>query len=121
MNDVCWRRVAIASGSGDFLSSLIRISGAMKSFQAARNANSPTVIIPGRTAGRKIRRRAANVPAPSTSADSSSSIGTASNEIRIMNVANGSWNSVSTKREADQRVLQPEELSSTYSGISRDP
>jgi hypothetical protein len=41
---------------------LIRMSGAMKSFQAARKANSPTVTMPGRTAGRRIWRKTPNVP-----------------------------------------------------------
>ena len=93
----------------------------MKSFQAARNANSPTVINPGRTAGSMIRRRTSNVPAPSTSADSSSSLGTASNEIRIMKVANGSWNSVSTSATPSSEFCSPRALSSTYSGISSVP
>ena len=61
------------------------------------------------------------MPAPSTSADSSSSRGTASNEIRIMKVANGSWNRVSTSDDPEQRVLQADAWSSTYSGISSVP
>src|SRR5665647_2744031 len=83
--------LATASGSGTLSASLMRISGAMKSFQAARKANRPTVIRPGFTAGIRTRMRAENVPHPSTSAASSSSLGTASKLIRIMQVANASW------------------------------
>ena len=93
----------------------------MKSFHAARNAKSATVISPGRTDGRKIRRSRASVPAPSTSADSSSSFGTDSNEIRIMKVANGSWNSVSTRQTPSSEFCSPIACSSTYIGISNVP
>ena len=52
MTPITWpRRFATASGSVIRFVSLIRMSGAMKSFQAARKANSPTVISPGFTAG----------------------------------------------------------------------
>ena len=91
----------------------MRISGAKKSFQAARNANRPTVMSPGRTAGSSTRRRTPKVPQPSTIADSSSSRGTASNEIRIMNVANGSWNIVSTSATPTSEFCRPSQPSST--------
>ena len=52
-------------------------------------------------------------------AASSSSRGTDSNEMRIMNVANGSWNIVSTSATPTSEFCSPTALSSTYSGISR--
>ena len=62
---------------------------------------------PGTTAGSRIRRSTANEPQPSTSAASSSSRGTASNEIRIMNVANGSWNMASTRLRPSSEFWRP--------------
>ena len=91
----------------------MRISGAKKSFHAARNANRPTVIRPGRTAGSSTRHSAENDEQPSTSAASSSSRGTDSNEIRIMNVENGSWNMVSTSATPTSEFCRPIVLSST--------
>ena len=91
----------------------MRMSGAKKSFQAARKANRPTVMRPGTTAGRRIRRSAANEPQPSTSAASSSSRGTASNEMRIMNMANGSWYMASTRLRPTSEFWRPSALSST--------
>src|SRR5690349_10060842 len=109
----------MASGRVALSELLMRISGAMKSFQAARNANSPTVMSPGLTEGSSTRRRADHEVQPSTSAASSSSRGIASNEIRIMNVENGNWKMVSTNATPTSELASPIELSSTYSGMSR--
>src|SRR4051794_22396873 len=114
------RRFETASGNVILFVSLMRISGAKKSFQAARNANNPTVIKPERTAGRSTRQSAENEEHPSTRAASSSSRGTDSNEIRIMNVENGSWNIVSTSATPTSEFDSPTLLSSTYSGIRSD-
>ena len=62
---------------------------------------------PGTTAGSRIRRSAANEPQPSTSAASSSSRGTASNEMRIMNMANGSWYMASTRLRPTSEFWRP--------------
>ncbi len=86
----------------------MRISGAMKSFHAARNANSPTVIRPGLDRGQQHppqRRRTTSSRRPC--AASSSSRGTDSNEMRIMNVENGSWNIVSTRATPISEFCSP--------------
>ena len=54
---------------------LSRISGAKNSLHEVRNANSPTVIRPGRTAGSMIAVSAPKLLQPSISAASSSSSG----------------------------------------------
>ncbi|CPU66094.1 Uncharacterised protein [Mycobacteroides abscessus] len=91
----------------------MRMSGATKSFHAARNANRPTVMSPGLTAGTSTRRSAPKDDHPSTIAASSSSRGTDSNEIRIMNVANGSWNIVRTSARPSSESCRCSVLSST--------
>ena len=68
---------------------------------------------PGTTAGRMIRHRTWNVPAPSTSADSSISRGTASKEIRIMKTANGSWYMASTRLRPISESWSPSPRSRT--------
>src|SRR5690242_18670346 len=119
MTPCTWtRRFETARGSVSLLESLIRISGAKKSFQADRNANSPTVISPGLTAGSSTRQSAVQVEQPSTIAASSNSRGIASNEIRIMKVANGNWNIVSTSATPSSEFCSPSWLSRTYNGIS---
>ena len=60
---------------------------------------------------------AANVPQPSTSAASSSSRGSDSNALRIMNTANGSWNMISTRLRPTSEFCSPILPSTTYSGI----
>ena len=96
-----------ATGSVNLSPSLSRISGAKKSFQDARNANSPTVMSAGRTPWMRIRVSAANVPQPSTSAASSSSRGSDSNALRIMNTENGSWNMISTRLRPISEFCSP--------------
>jgi hypothetical protein len=51
---------------------------------------------------------------PSTSADSSSSFGIASKELRIMNNENGSWNMMSTSESPTSESSRPSQPSSTY-------
>ena len=108
MTPIVWpRRFATANGSVIFDWSLMRIRGAMKSFHAVRKANRPTVIRPGLTAGSSTRRRAEKLVQPSTRAASSSSRGTDSNEMRIMNIENGSWNIVSTSATPTSEFCSP--------------
>jgi hypothetical protein len=71
-----------ASGSVNLLPSVRKTSGAMNSFQDARNANNATVTTPGTTPRSSTRNSAPVGPQPSISADPSSSTGRASNELR---------------------------------------
>src|SRR3954451_6941948 len=109
----------MASGNVMRAESLMRMSGAMKSFHAARKANSPTVMRPGFTAGTSTRHSTVHEVHPSTMAASSSSRGMDSNEIRIMKVENGNWNMVSTSATPTSEFESPTMFSSTYSGMSR--
>ena len=52
-------------------------------------------------------------------AASSSSRGIDSNEMRIMNIENGSWNIARTMATPTSELLRPTRLRITYSGISR--
>jgi hypothetical protein len=110
--------LATASGSVIRLVSLMRMRGAMKSFHAVRNANSPTVMSPGLTAGSSTRHSAEKLLQPSTSAASSISRGIDSNEMRIMNIEKGSWNIVRTSATPTSELFSPIALRITYSGMS---
>src|ERR1700730_1514524 len=107
---VCCRRLATASGRVCFVLSVSRMRGAKKSLHAARKANRPTVMSPGRTEGRRIRHRTPNVPQPSTSPDSSSSRGTASNEIRHHVRGKRELEHRQYQAEANQGILQPKAI-----------
>src|SRR5688572_18753984 len=96
---------------------LSRINGAKNSLHDVRNANSATVTRPGRTAGNRMRVKTATLLQPSTCADSSNSRGTASNELRIMKIENGSWNITSTRLSPISESSSPIAPSSTYSAI----
>ena len=76
-------------------------------------SKSPTVIRPGRTAGSMIRTSVPKVLQPSTRADSSSSRGTASKELRIMKIENGSWNMIRTRLRPIRESSSPSQPSST--------
>ena len=94
---VVWSRAATSiSGSVKAVSLLIITSAPRNSFQDVTNANSATVTIAGTTAGRKIRTSTCKELAPSVTAASSSSWGTASKLLRMMYRLNGSWMTVCT-------------------------
>src|SRR5581483_2715604 len=64
--------VATASGSGYFDWLVNTTSGSRYAFQLTTNAKIPTVVSAGRDSGTRMRRKNPNLPAPSTTAASSS-------------------------------------------------
>ena len=85
----------------------MKISGATNSFHDARNENSATVTMPGATPRSRTWRSALVGPQPSTSAASSSSTGSASKELRIMNSPNGNWNMASIRPSPSSEFCSP--------------
>jgi hypothetical protein len=81
-------RVARASGSVAWSGVLMITSGHRKLFQLDIKANTAKVASAGRTFGKMMRVKMVRCPAPSTSAASSSSVGTAKIDWRIKKTPN---------------------------------
>ena len=82
------------------------------------NANKMTVMIAGKTAGRKMRRRICSEPAPSIIAASSSSLGTASKLLRMTYRLNGSWIAVCTIANPISELVSPRSENIRNNGVS---